>query len=74
MFATSRPGVDELSKALAALGQAGTKGETPVFQALVRVRLEKGYQVLDADLMAVHELHSHNPSGAGGSTPETSAH
>jgi hypothetical protein len=73
MFATSRPGVEELSKALAALGESGAKGETPVFQALIRVRLEKGYQVLDADLMAMHKFHSQNPSGAGGNTAKTSA-
>jgi hypothetical protein len=72
MFATSKPGVDELSKALAALGGSGAKGETPVFQALVRVRLEKGYQVLDADLMAVHKFHSQTLGGVGGSTPKTS--
>jgi hypothetical protein len=72
MFATSKLGVDELSKALSALGESGAKGKTPVFQALVRVRLEKGYQVLDADLMAVHKFHSQNSSGAGGGAPKTS--
>jgi len=72
MFATSRPGVEELTRALAAFGESGAKGGTPVFQALVRVRLEKGYQVLEADLMAVHKFHSQNPSGAGGTTPKIS--
>jgi hypothetical protein len=72
MFATSRPGVEELSRALAALGEAGAKSGTPVFQALVRVRLGKGYQVLEADLMAVHKFHSQNPSGAGDTTPKAS--
>jgi hypothetical protein len=72
MFATSKPGVEELSKALAALGESGAKGETPVFQALVRVHLEKGYQVLDADLMAVHKFHSQNPGGAGSNAPKPS--
>jgi hypothetical protein len=72
MFATSRPGVEELSRALAALGESGAKSGTPVFQALVRVRLGKGYQVLEADLMAVHKFHSQNPSGAGGTTPKAS--
>jgi hypothetical protein len=74
MFATSRPGVEELSKALVASGESGAKGETPVFQALVRVRLEKGYQVLEADLMAVHKFRSQTPSEAGGTTPQTAAH
>ena len=72
MFATSRPGVEELSRALAAIGESSAKGGTPVFQALVRVRLEKGYQVLEADLIAVHKFHSQNSSGAGGTTPKTS--
>jgi hypothetical protein len=74
MFATSRPGVEELSKALATSGESGAKGETPVFQALVRVHLEKGYQVLEADLLAVHKFHSQTPTGAGGTIPQTSAH
>jgi hypothetical protein len=74
MFATSRPGVEELSKALAASGESSAKGEIPVFQALVRVRLEKGYQVLEADLMAVHKFHSQTPRGAGATIPQTSAH
>ena len=73
-FATSRPGVEDLSKALAASGESGAQGETPVFQALVRVRLAKGYQVLEADLMAVHRFHSQNRSEADGTTPQTSAH
>jgi hypothetical protein len=72
MFATSRPGVEELSRALAAFGESGAKGGTPVFQALVRVRLGKGYQVLEADLMAVHKFHSQNSSGAGSTTPKAS--
>jgi hypothetical protein len=73
MFATSRPGVEELYKALAASGESAVRNETPVFQALVRVRLEKGYQVLEADLMAVHKLHPQNVSGVGGATSEVSA-
>jgi hypothetical protein len=41
---------------------------------LVRVRLEKGYQVLEADLIAVHKLHIQNASGVSGATPQASAH
>jgi hypothetical protein len=74
MFATSRPGVEELSRALAASGESGSKGEIPVFQALVRVRLEKGYQVLEADLLAVHKFHAQSPNGTGGTTPQASGH
>ncbi len=74
MFVTSKPGIEKLFKALAASGESGVKGEVPPFQALVRVRLGKGYQVLEADLMAVHKFHSQNPNGADGTTPQTSAH
>lgn len=69
MFVTSKQGIEKLSKAITASSESETRGELPVFQALVRVRLEKGYQVLEADLMAVHKFHSQSPSGPGGTTP-----
>lgn len=69
LFATSRPGVDELSKALVAAGASGGKGEMPQFQALIRVRLEKGYGVLGASLVTVHRLLPQNARGTGGETP-----
>lgn len=72
MFATSRVGVEQLSRALVASGESA-KGETPVFQALVRVRLEKGDQVLGADLMAVHKLNSLNAGEAGAATTQAPA-
>ena len=55
-FATSVQGIDDLTRALTAVGEKTAKGEMPIFQALVRVRLAKGYQVLGADLTAVHRL------------------
>jgi len=58
MFATSKQGIEEIERALASLGEPETRGETPTFQALVRVRLAKGYQVLDAGLVTVHAIHS----------------
>jgi hypothetical protein len=64
MFATSSHGIEQLTRALAATGQTGAKGETPVFQALVRVRLAKGYQVLGADLTAVHRIRSSGAADA----------
>jgi hypothetical protein len=69
MFVTSKPGVEKLSKAIAASSGSEFNADLPLFQALVRVRLEKGYQVLEADLMAVHKFHSQNPSGTGAATP-----
>jgi len=58
VFATSRPGIEELTRALNLAGEKGAKTEPPLFQALVRVQLAKGYQVLSADLTAVHQLDS----------------
>jgi hypothetical protein len=72
MFATSRAGVEELSKALAASGESGAKAEMPLFQALIRVRLEKGYDVLGATLVAVHRLPPANARGAEGAVPQGS--
>jgi hypothetical protein len=73
VFATSRPGIEELTKALSLAGEKGTKTEQPLFQALVRVQLAKGYQVLSADLTAVHQLHSANAATAGSAVAAASA-
>ncbi len=56
LFTTSRPGVEELTHALAALGESSTKDSPALFQALLSVRLEKGYEVLGASLVSVHTL------------------
>ena len=74
LFATSRPGIEDLTRDLASSGVSEAKGEMPLFQALVRVRLEKGYDVLGANLVAVHGLPSQTARGAGGATPQTPAH
>lgn len=74
LFATSRPGVEELSRALAVPASSVAKGEMPLFQALIRVRLEKGYDVLGSSLVAVHRLPSSNARPAGGATPQDSVH
>ena len=58
LLATSKSGVEELSRALPAIGQP--KDKIPSFQALLRVDLEKGYQVLDTELLAVHALKATN--------------
>jgi hypothetical protein len=55
MFATSKFGVERLQKALDGFGDT-RKGDLTPFQALVRVQLAKGYQVLDAHLVSVHPL------------------
>ncbi len=57
LLATSRSGVEELSKELSPLS---SKEKLPAYQALLKVNLRKGYQVLDARLLAVHPLESEN--------------
>ena len=54
MVATSRTGIEQLNAKLASDKLDKTKIQT--FQALIRVNLEKGYQVLDTQLVAVHRL------------------
>jgi hypothetical protein len=61
LYATSRPGVDELTRAIQFQGNAGDKQPFPVFQALLKVRLEKGYDVLGVTLVSVHMLPSTQP-------------
>jgi hypothetical protein len=61
MFATSVSGIEQIEKALTA--SASTNNENPTaFQALVRVKLAKGYQVLGAELVAVRPLVPSNGS------------
>ena len=63
-FATSRSGAEKLSAALASASlsnsdsEFGAKRRPPYFQALVRVDLEKGDQVLNSELTAVHPFPS----------------
>ncbi|QNI30654.1 hypothetical protein H7849_16110 [Alloacidobacterium dinghuense] len=54
MFVTSKHGVERLNSVLDGMGSGK---ELLPFQALVRVQLAKGYQVLGADLISVHRLH-----------------
>lgn len=53
LLATTGSGAEELSKAL---HEANIKEKIPLFQALLKVNLEKGYQVLNTQLIAVHQL------------------
>ena len=54
MFATSKHGIERLNELLDGMG--GGKKELVPFQALVRVQLAKGYQVLGVDLISIHRL------------------
>jgi hypothetical protein len=73
LFATSRQGMEELFKALAASGKPIQKDGLPAFQALVQVRIENGYQVLDAKLTTMHLLHPQNAPESGNSSGPPSA-
>jgi hypothetical protein len=55
-YATSGHGVDELTKAIQYQGKTAETRPFPVFQALLKVRLEKGYDVVGVSLVAVHTL------------------
>ncbi|HKR26838.1 MAG TPA: hypothetical protein VJS11_05260 [Acidobacteriaceae bacterium] len=66
MLATSKPGVEAMSVRV-----GGMSNKIPEFQALLRVNLEKGYQVLDTRLVGVHPIQvdaprpaAHSPSHA----------
>jgi hypothetical protein len=49
--------VEELMNALSHGSEAMQSGKSASFQALVRVKVKKGYQVLGAKLITVHPLH-----------------
>ena len=53
LFVTSKYGIEHLNKVLDDFGGAGKRAVVP-FQALVRVQLAKGYQVLGSELVSVH--------------------
>ena len=65
LLATSKSGIAKIQSLLAtATGQTGTQdgGDMPPFQALVRVSLARGYQVIGADLIAVHPFTAQEPA------------
>lgn len=64
LFATSREGVDNLSQALVSTGNPPARNEMPLFQALVKVQLQKGYEVLGAKLVALHRMPASGGRGA----------
>jgi hypothetical protein len=61
LFATSRSGIEELNRVLATPGKPGAKNGFPTFQALLRIPLEGGYDVLGASLVTVHALPPNQP-------------
>lgn len=71
MFATSKTGMEELASTLASKGY-DAKSAPPEFQALLRVRLDKGYDVLESSLVSVHKFPAGNAlGGEAASSPGT---
>jgi hypothetical protein len=64
LLATSKTGVQEIAQSLGPLNAPGRTGRVPAFQALLRVNLEKGYQVLDSRLLAIHPIDIDHPPAA----------
>jgi hypothetical protein len=58
LFVTSKAGIEELSKALAQVNTETQDGRGRAFQALVRVDVKKGYQVLGSHLVTIHPLNA----------------
>lgn len=67
MFVTSKQGVERLNSVLNSM--SSDRKEPLPFQALVRVQLAKGYQVLGADLISLHRLQSAKAEPAASATP-----
>ncbi len=64
-YTTSSPGVETLSKAIQLPGNTGGRRSFPVFQALLKVQLDKGYDVVGVSLVTVHMLPSTQPGNEG---------
>jgi hypothetical protein len=65
LFAISRAGVEQLIRNLSIVRGSNGTLEIPQFQALVRVQLAKGSEVLGASLEAVHKTNGSTWNGAG---------
>jgi hypothetical protein len=57
LFTTSRQGIEELKRSLKEI-RSPAWNPFPTFQALLQVRLEKGYDVLGASLLTLHPIPS----------------
>jgi hypothetical protein len=69
MFALSEGGANELLKAAALTAGKKPAIEMEQFQVLVKVRLERGNEVLGASLVAVHKI---TPAGSQGGAKQSS--
>lgn len=68
VFLTSKSGVERIQETLGLPNGPGRRAEIPQSQALIRVRLEKGRDVVGVSLVTVHQIPS-----ADASSPERAA-
>jgi hypothetical protein len=73
LYATSKSGIEELTTALASEGMVRGKNTIPTFQALLKTRLERGYDVVGTSLVTVHKLSQKKMKSADTKTSQTSA-
>ncbi len=71
LYATSRQGIEELSRVLPASFKPDSRNVFPTFQALLKIPLEKGYDVLGASLVTVHMLPSTRSDSGAASKSQT---
>lgn len=62
LYVTSKVGIEELSKSLTQVNTEAQNGKGGAFQALVRVDVKKGYQVLGSHLVTIHPLNAAKPA------------
>jgi hypothetical protein len=73
LFATSRSGVDDLNKALSGQGESEARDSPALFQALLSVQLEKGYEVLGTSLVTVHSTPTQHAHASSSTTAQVAA-
>ena len=69
-FMTSKPDMADLLHRLETLGAKISAGQPPAFQALVKVELEKGHDVLSTRLLTVHLIRPEVQRSTGNPAPD----
>lgn len=65
LFATSQAGIESIAKGSTALSDEIKRNQVPTFQALIRVNLAKGFEVLGTRLVAVHPMSGNGTESSG---------
>lgn len=65
LFATSQAGIESIANRSAAISEDMRKSHVPIFQALIRVKLAKGSEVMGSSLVAVHPVNGKSAEPAG---------